>query len=72
MRRMGWNSVHHENDSQRDPNPSSRSPDVAGSRFIGHHPPVDTKTRLVVVIVFLLVVSLFVIAGLIAFANPAK
>jgi hypothetical protein len=35
-------------------------------------PSVDTKTRLVVVVVFLLVVSLFVIAGLIAFANPAK
>ena len=35
-------------------------------------PCVDTKARLVVAVVFLLVVALFIIAGLIAFAGPAK
>jgi hypothetical protein len=35
-------------------------------------PSVDTKTRLVVAVVFLLVVALLVIAGLIALASPAK
>jgi hypothetical protein len=33
---------------------------------------VDTKTRLVVALVFLLAISLIVIAGLIAVASPAK
>lgn len=35
-------------------------------------PSVDTKTRLVVAFVFLLVLALLVIAGLIALASPAK
>jgi len=33
---------------------------------------VDTKSRLVVALVFVLVVALIVIAGLIALASPAK
>jgi hypothetical protein len=33
---------------------------------------VDTKARLVVALVFLLAISLIVIAGLIAVASPAK
>jgi hypothetical protein len=33
---------------------------------------VDTKSRLVVALVFVVVVALIVIAGLIALASPAK
>ena len=45
---------------------------LAERRRIGHHPRVDAKSRLVVVLVFVLVVALIVIAGLIALASSAK
>jgi len=45
---------------------------MTGCRRIGHHPFVDTKTRLVVAFVFLLAIALIVIAGLIALASPAR
>jgi hypothetical protein len=68
---MGSKSSQHENDAS---STSTRHRRLvrAGCRRIGHHPSVDTKTRLVVAFVFLLVVALIVIAGLIAFASPAK
>ena len=45
---------------------------VARCRRIGHHPSVNTKTRLVVALVFLIAIALIVIAGLIAVASPAR
>jgi hypothetical protein len=62
---------HHEND-RFPPLQSLAGFGVARRRRIGHHPSVDTKTRLVVAFVFLLAIALIVIAGLIAVASPAR
>jgi hypothetical protein len=51
--------------------PANRA-DTTDCRHIGHHPDVDTKSRLVVAVVFVVVVALIVIAGLITLASPAK
>jgi hypothetical protein len=51
--------------------PANRA-DTTDCRHIGHHPGVDTKSRLVVAVVFVVVVALIVIAGLITLASPAK
>lgn len=69
---MGWDSTHHENDSLHAAAGHGLALEwrgVAASVTIGS---VDTKTRLVVALVFLLAISLIVIAGLIAVASPAK
>jgi hypothetical protein len=71
MMTMGWDSTHHENDSLPRP-PVVAWLGVAKCRGSGHHRSVDTKTRLVVALVFLIAIALIVVAGLIAVASPAK
>jgi hypothetical protein len=72
MGTMGWDSSHHENDSTPAPHRGSVPSQWRGVVASVTIRLVDTKTRLVVALVFLLAISLIVIAGLIAVASPAK